>query len=371
MSSLSMFHNTPEFYPGSLEKLFADEVTLIDVRAPIEFNLGAFPNSLNLPILSDEQRHMIGICYKEQGQEAAIGLGYQLVSERDRSEKINSWLSVIKSKKTIYLYCFRGGLRSQISQAWIKEQGANIQIIEGGYKRLRHFLLENITEHVEKNSFMVISGNTGAGKTDLLQRLSKDGYGAIDLETMANHRGSVFGRMSSPQPTQIDFENNLSIQFFKEMNKKGKYILLEDEGKKIGDRIVPLPLNSKQNRSPIFVYEKSMEERVALILQDYCIASWKNFENLSDSHEKFFQFFKLSFDQIQRRLGGALHQECLQILSVAINEQEKTGKFFHHQDWIHKILTQYYDPHYEAGLNRKKEFIIAHGDENTLREILN
>lgn len=366
-----MFRNTPDFYQGELEELFSDEVTLIDVRAPIEFNQGAFPNSLNLPILSDDQRHLIGICYKEKGQEAAITLGHEFVSGSDRSEKINSWISLIKNKRPIYLYCFRGGLRSQISQQWIKESGLDIQIIEGGYKRLRNFLLDNITSQVEKNSFMVISGNTGSGKTDLLNRLSENNYKTIDLENLSNHRGSVFGHYFTPQPTQINFENRLSIQFFKEMNKRGKFILLEDEGQKIGERVVPLALNSKKNQSPIFVYEKSLEERVALILQDYCVLSFKNFENMSDSHEKFFQFFKSSFDQIQRRLGGALHQECLQILRSAINEQEKSGTFSGHQDWIKKILTQYYDPHYEVGLNRKKEFIIARGDDKVLKEILN
>ncbi len=371
MTSLSTFHNTPEFYQGSLEKLFADEIMLIDVRAPIEFNQGAFPNALNLPLLSDEQRHLIGICYKEQGQASAIALGHQLVSGSERTEKINSWLAEIKRKDpAIYLYCFRGGLRSQISQQWIREAGGNIQIIEGGYKRLRNFLLENIEQQVETNSFLVITGNTGSGKTNLLKRLAIDGYKTLDLESMANHRGSVFGSYSTPQPTQIDFENKLSIQFLKEMNKLGTSILLEDEGRKIGHRIVPPKLNLKMNQAPIFFYKKSLEERVALILQDYCIDRWKDFEREEDPYQQFFQFFKASFDQIQKRLGGALYQECLHILNEAVDNQKANGSFARHQDWISKILIQYYDPLYEVSLNKKKEFIIASGDESVLREIL-
>ena len=134
--------------------------------------------------------------------------------------------------------------------------------------------------------------------------------------------------------------------------------------------IVPNSLNLKQSRSPIFVLEKQFEERVALILKDYCINSWNSFEMLDDPYQRFFYFFKDSFDQIEKRLGGALYLDCLQILSKAIIYQEKTGSFSMHQDWISKILKNYYDPHYEIGLNRKKEFIIGRGDESMFREII-
>jgi tRNA 2-selenouridine synthase len=368
MTSLSI---SPEFYQGPLEKLFSDEVTLIDVRAPKEFAEGAFPNAINLPILSNEQRHQIGICYKEKGQESAITLGHQLVSGIDRSNKLDLWLNEIERlDSAIYLYCFRGGLRSQISQQWIKEAGKKILIIDGGYKRLRNFLLGNIEQQVEKNSFLVITGNTGSGKTYLLDRLSKDGHKAIDLEGIANHRGSVFGSNLSPQPTQIDFENKLSIQFFKEMNQKGNSILLEDEGQKIGHRVLPQKLIYKKNQSPIFVYTKSLEERVALILKDYCIERWKNVEAQEDAYQSFFLLFKNSFDQIQKRLGVSLYQDCLKIVKDAIEIQEQTGSFNRHQDWISKLLVQYYDPFYEASLNQKKEFIIGSGDESALRDFL-
>ena len=362
---------SPEFYQGPFDKLFTDDVKFIDVRAPVEFCQGAFPNTINLPLLSDQQRHLIGICYKELGQVEAIAMGHRLVSGEDRREKMEAWLSELNlSVEETYLYCFRGGLRSQISQQWIRELGGKVQIIEGGYKRLRSFLLENIEQQVDTNSFLVLTGNTGTGKTDLLHRFSNDGYKTIDLESFANHRGSVFGSNSTPQPSQINFENKLSIQFLKEMKKKGTSILLEDEGRKVGHRVVPLSLNLKQGHSPIFVLEKSIDDRVALILEDYCIASWKKFQNEDDSYQKFFQYFKSSFDQIEKKLGGALYQECLQILNDAINNQEQTGSFSVHQDWISKILIQYYDPHYEIGLNRKKEFIIGRGDESALREIL-
>ena len=362
---------TPDYYKGPLKALFADDMPLIDVRAPVEFEQGAYPNAVNIPILDNGQRHEVGTCYKERGRDEAMELGHSLVSGADKSAKLAKWLKVIEDKPDAIIYCFRGGLRSQITQNWLSEEGANVPIIKGGYKRLRNYLIEYLEDEVDRNSFLVISGNTGSGKTDVLNRLSAAGNKAIDLEGLANHRGSAFGQYSTPQPSQIDFENALSIQFIKEESKASSYMLLEDESRAIGSIRVPLILFEKKKQSHIFVLRIPREERVKLILRDYVVAMWSNFKDLDNPYERFFQYYKLPFDRIEKRLGGLMYKECLVDLKNAVDLFEKEGSFEGHKAWIEKLLIHYYDPLYEKGLAKKKEFIVGEGSEAELVELLN
>ena len=125
-------------------RLFLDDVPLLDVRAPVEFNQGAFPLATNLPLLNDDERHRIGICYKEKGQAAAIELGHQLVGGDIRAARTHTWLDWCRQHPDGYLYCFRGGLRSQTVQQWLAEQGVQQPLVTGGYKAMRRFLLDTL-----------------------------------------------------------------------------------------------------------------------------------------------------------------------------------------------------------------------------------
>ena len=362
---------TPDYYKGPLKALFTDDIPLIDVRAPVEFEQGAYPNAVNIPILDNGQRHEVGTCYKERGRDEAMVLGHSLVSGEDKSVKLTKWLKAIEDNPDAIIYCFRGGLRSQITQDWLKKEGTNIPIIEGGYKRIRNYLIENLEKEVNRNSFLVISGNTGSGKTDVLNRLSAAGSKAIDLEGLANHRGSAFGQYATPQPSQIDFENALSIQFIKEETKGSSYMLLEDESPTIGRITIPRMLFEKKKRSDIFVLRIPREDRVTLILRDYVEAMWPNFKDLDDSFESFFDYYKAPFDRIKKRLGGVIYLECLSDLKKAVDLFEKEGSFDGHKAWIEKLLIHYYDPLYEKGLAKKKEFIVGEGSEAQLVDLLN
>ena len=124
-----------------MKKLFLDNIPLIDVRAEVEFSQGAFPSARNFPILNDEERRLVGICYKEDGPEAAEAYGFELVSGASREKRINQWLAFIKENPTAQLYCFRGGKRSQIATQWLSDAGKDVNRIAGGYKSLRRFLL--------------------------------------------------------------------------------------------------------------------------------------------------------------------------------------------------------------------------------------
>src|SRR5690606_38752546 len=146
--------------------------------------------------------------YKQLGQDAAIELGHRLVSGETKARRVAAWAEFAQNNPSGYLYCFRGGLRSQISQQWLEElTGVRYPRVIGGYKAMRAFLLGALQSAITECRFVVLGGLTGTGKTDVLRQLDN----SIDLEAHAHHRGSSFGRHANAQPSQIDFENRLAI----------------------------------------------------------------------------------------------------------------------------------------------------------------
>ena len=192
--------------------LFLDNVPMMDARAPVEFAKGAFPGVVNLPLMTDEERELVGICYKQRGQQAAIELGHRLVGGAVKAARLDAWAAFAKAHPDGYLYCFRGGLRSQIVQQWLRDEaGIAYPRVTGGYKAMRGFLLDTLDRAIAECDFLVLGGMTGTGKTEVLRRLDD----ALDLEGHANHRGSSFGKRVSGQPTQINFDNALAIDILR------------------------------------------------------------------------------------------------------------------------------------------------------------
>ncbi len=181
--------------------LLQQDTPLLDVRAPVEFAKGAIPNAINLPLMNDEERHLVGQCYQQKGQQAAIDLGLSLVSGTIKQRRIDAWVKFVQAHPQGYLYCFRGGLRSRIAQQWLEGAGYPYPRITGGYKALRHVLLERLTHSAAQLSLTVLGGFTGTGKTEVLLQLAQ----GLDLEGYARHRGSSFGKQLLEQPAQIDF----------------------------------------------------------------------------------------------------------------------------------------------------------------------
>ena len=245
--------------------LFSSDIALMDVRAPIEFCAGSFPGATNRPLLDNQQRHVIGTEYAEHGQPAAIELGLRLATVDIRAHRLAYWKQFIAENPHGYLYCFRGGLRSQTTQKWLAEAGIDYPLIEGGYKALRHYLLEQLQRLCEQGNIILLSGATGVGKTELI-----DGRpSAIDLEGCANHRGSAFGKTFEPQPTQIDWENQIIIDWLRCEARSDLPVLVEAESHLIGRIHLPKVLQEAMARAPILLLQASTEDRAARLYQDY------------------------------------------------------------------------------------------------------
>lgn len=352
-----------------LHRLFVDDVPLMDMRAPVEFAKGAFPGVVNLPLMTDDERHKVGTCFKQQGQAAAIALGHQLVNGAVKQQRLEAWAAFAKAHPDGYLYCFRGGLRSQIVQGWLKEAGIHYPKVVGGYKAMRTLLLETTQQAVAQCDFVLLGGLTGTGKTDVLLKLDN----VLDLEGHANHRGSSFGKRATAQPAQIDFENALAIDVLKKRQRGIEQFVLEDEGRIVGSCAVPLELYKGMQQYRLVWLEDSFDNRVQRILRDYVINLCGEFVALHGEEsgpQLFAERMRQSMVKIHKRLGGERFQRLYGLLEQALDEQLRSGDVGLHRGWIEGLLNEYYDPMYAYQREAKASRIEFAGDALEVREYL-
>ncbi|MDT3719915.1 tRNA 2-selenouridine(34) synthase MnmH [Pseudomonas oryzihabitans] len=353
-----------------LRALFLSEVPLIDVRAPVEFAKGAFPMATNLPLMNDLERQRVGTRYKQQGQQAALELGHQLVSGAVKEQRIQAWAAFAQAHPEGYLYCFRGGLRSQISQQWLRSEGGiAYPRVVGGYKAMRTFLIETLQQALAECRFVVVGGMTGTGKTEVVAQLAN----AVDLEGHANHRGSSFGKRATPQPGQIDFENRLAIDLLRRRHAGQTSFVLEDESRLVGRCSLPLELHQGMQQFPLVWLEDSRENRVERILRDYVVDLAAEFIALHGPEQGFALFaeqLRKSLSGIAKRLGGERFQRLAAILEAALVEQERSGDVAAHRGWIEGLLAEYYDPMYAYQRESKASRVVFSGDQAAVVDYL-
>lgn len=357
----------PETIPESaFAELFIRNTPLLDVRAPIEYLRGAFPNATNLPLLTDSERAAVGTRYQEAGRDAAYALGTELVSHETRQQRLQQWAEFLHNNPGALLYCFRGGLRSQLVQQWLAERDIAVARIEGGYKALRTFLLDTLAATASNTTLLIVAGKTGSAKTHLINELAN----SVDLEGIANHRGSAFGRRVIPQPSQIDFENRLAIEFLRLTRGQAKTVFLEDESRAIGSLALPLALHDKMLESSIAVLEETFEFRVDTILNDYIVSNYRELAAASPATaaEEFTDFLLSSLQRIRKRLGGENYAKINSLMLVALERQRSDNEFHLHREWIQLLLRDYYDPMYDYQLNKKLQRVVFRG---TRQEFLN
>ena len=353
---------------SNFRELFLQDTPLLDVRAPVEFERGAFPNAINIPLLDDRQREQIGIRYKQAGQDEAVKLGLELATPEIREQRLRQWLEFCNAHPQGFIYCFRGGLRSRTTQQWIREQGVDYPLVRGGYKAMRRYLIDQLDNAAEQLPLVCIGGLTGVGKTRVLRRIR----GHIDLEGLANHRGSAFGRDAEDrQPGPIDWENRVAIEFVKHGNRyPGLPVFVEDEGRCIGRITIPDKLYAAMLKAPRAILQVDLPRRIELIAEDYIENAWPAYRQAhGDAAEVEFSGFVLdNLARIQKRLGGERYKRVREIFTSGLREFFASGDVSEFSEGIRILLEQYYDPMYRYQIETKKPEILFEGPEAELLE---
>jgi len=298
------------------------DLPIIDVRSPSEYKKGHLPNAIAISLFTDDERAEVGTTYKQVSKEKAIELGYQFVTPK--LEYFFSQSLAVAPKKEVVVYCWRGGLRSNAFGSFLEERGfEKIYIVEGGYKAYRNYIFRFFEKPFILN---VLGGYTGSGKTEILHCLAEKSEQVIDLEGLANHRGSAFGGIDlPPQPTTEQFENNLYAELEKlDINKP---IWIEDESSAIGKINLPIGLYNQMRIQYIYFLNISQQERAKHLVATYANL---NAVGLSDA-----------IGRISKRLGYDKAKLALQELKNKNYEK------------VVELVLEYYDKYYLRGLQKR------------------
>jgi tRNA 2-selenouridine synthase len=249
----------------SLSELLSLRINLpvVDVRSPLEFQAGHIRGAVNIPLLNNEERIAVGTDYKQKGQAEAIRTGFRLVGPR--LEEIINEAAKVSSGKELLVHCWRGGMRSHNFCQFIGMAGIKSQSLTGGYKAYRQFALEAFKKPLP---VILLTGCTGSGKSEILRALQQQGEQILDLEKLANHKGSAFGGLlMPPQPTTEQFQNELFEEILSlDLNRR---IWVEDESIAIGKIFLPTDFWSTMSNSPMVQMDVAKGIRVGRLVNEY------------------------------------------------------------------------------------------------------
>lgn len=308
----------------SAEEFFklSAQYPVVDVRTPAEFEHGHIPGAINIPLFSNEERAIIGTMYVHEGKQPAMLKGLELVGPKF-ADFIKS-AEQIAIDKTLLVHCWRGGMRSG-GMAWLFEwYGFKVYTLQKGYKAFRHLVLDTFTQ---PRKIKILAGRTGSGKTLILNELGKQGATIIDLEGLANHKGSAFGSLGeAPQPTQEMLENEIAVRLLKIPPQEN--IWVEDESHNIGKRLVPINFFEQMRAANACYVDLPIEKRVEYLVKEYGKYSA---QELSESIEK-----------IKKRLGPQHAKAAIE--AIQLGDLKKACE----------ISLVYYDKSYDHGVAKRQ-----------------
>jgi tRNA 2-selenouridine synthase len=299
----------------------AEYIPVCDVRSPSEYNSGHIPGAINIPLFNDQEREAVGIKYKKEGRIPAILEGLKLSAPAMTDKLSRALLSAQNGR--LLVHCWRGGMRSE-AMAWLFSLGdIRTEVLEGGYKSYRNYILEKLSE---KRKMFVLGGLTGSSKTYILRHLKTIGQQIIDLEGLANHKGSAFGALGEiSQPTTEQFANNLFDEA--KRNDINLPFWVEDESRNIGTVFIPDLFYENMQTAPTIVLMMNAELRLPRLIKEYSI------------YPK--DLLKASVLRISKRLGGDNTRDAIEAI-----EQGDYSKAI-------EIILRYYDKAYQFGLKKK------------------
>ena len=293
---------------------------LIDVRSPAEFAEDHVPGAMSLPVLSDEERARVGTIYVQQDPFLARKLGAALVA-RNAARHLEGPLSAMPGGWRPLVYCWRGGQRSGSFASILAQIGWRTDTVDGGYRSWRRGVVDALYHRPWPGRVIVLDGNTGTAKTELLTRLARRGVQVLDLEGLAAHRGSVFGAVDGGQPSQKAFETALATAAAG--LDPGRSLLVEAESSKIGDLLIPPALWKAMRAAPRIDVSAPVAARA-----DYLVRAYADI--VADTDQLL-----ATLTQLKRLCGGE-----------TVERWQALGRAGLHRELAEELMQQHYDPRY-------------------------
>jgi len=306
----------------------ADKYTVIDTRSPSEYLHGHIPGARNIPLFLDKEREAVGIKYKKSGRTKAILRGLELAGPGLHLKLAEALKTAVDG--TLLIHCWRGGMRSE-AMAWLFSLAdLNTILLEGGYKAYRNHILTALSQ---KRKSIILGGMTGSSKTHILRHLRNIGRQVIDLEALANHKGSAFGGLGQPfQPTSEHFANLLYNEW--KLLDPNKPVWLEDESRNIGNIFMPDNFYSNMIDSPAVILIMDIKTRIPRLVEEY---------------SKYPpEIIRASILKISKRLGGDNTTEAIR----AVNSGDFSKAI--------EITLKYYDKAYLFSINKRDQSKIIY-----------
>ena len=302
---------------------------IVDVRSPGEFAQAHIPRAHNIALFTDEERAEVGIAYTKVSQEEAIRLGHSFVDPK-KDQFIEQARALGASQKPLLLHCWRGGMRSAAVADLFDGYGIDVTVMEGGYKAYRHHVLSDLEKPWP---FVIIGGRTGSAKTDVLQALAHRHAQVIDIEGIANHRGSAFGALGLPPQPSSEMAMNMVHDSLRKFSKN-EPIYIEDEGPRVGSVVIHAPMHVYMQSCRTLVLNVPILERARYTAGVYGDASKSD---LIDS-----------FRRIRKRFGGERVQRAID----AVERDDLVE--------ASRIALEYYDPTYDYALSKRAEALVRY-----------